>query len=71
MDILWVIVMKSVWAGTPAKNAADWKFFDNIRGVTMFLSYVNILLKIGAIVLLALIYKGGKSTNSGSVTAMK
>lgn len=71
MDILWVLVMKSVWAGKPAKNVQDWKFFDNIRGFTMFLSYVNILLKVGAIVLLAIIYRGAKETNSGSVTAMK
>ena len=71
MDILWVLVMKSVWAGKPAKNVQDWKFFDNIRGFTMFLSYVNILLKVGAIVLLAIIYRGAKATNGGSVTAMK
>jgi hypothetical protein len=71
MDILWVLVMKSVWAGKPAKNVQDWKFFDNIRGVTMFLSYVNILIKVGAIVLLAIIFRGAKSTNSGSVTTMK
>jgi len=71
MDILWVLVMKSVWAGKPAKNVQDWKFFDNIRGFTMFLSYVNILLKVGAIVLLAIIYRGAKATNAGSVTAMK
>ena len=71
MDILWVLVMKSVWAGKPAKNVQDWKFFDNIRGLTMFLSYINIFIKVGAIVLLAIIYRGAKSTNTGSVTAMK
>ena len=66
-----MLVMKSVWAGKPAKNAQDWKFFDNIRGVTMFLSYINILIKVGAIVLLAIIFRGAKSTNTGSVMAMK
>ena len=37
----------------------------------MFLSYINILIKIGAIVLLAIIFRGAKSTNTGSVMAMK
>ena len=71
MDILWVLVMKSVWAGKPAKNVQDWKFFDNIRGLTMFLSYVNILIKVGAIVMLALINRASNLNSSGSITVMK
>ena len=45
MDILWIITMKSVWAGKPAKNATAWAAFDNIRSLTLFFSFVNIVLK--------------------------
>jgi hypothetical protein len=71
MDILWVLVMKSVWAGKPAKNVQDWKFFDNIRGLTMFLSYVNIFLKVGAILVLGYIYRAARQIGNGGSVAMK
>ena len=71
MDILWVLVMKSVWAGKPAKNVQDWKFFDNIRGLTMFLSYVNIFLKVGAILVLGYIYRAARAISNGGNVAMK
>jgi hypothetical protein len=71
MDILWVLVMKSVWAGKPAKNVQDWKFFDNIRGLTMFLSYVNIFLKVGAILVLGFIYRAARQISTGANVAMK
>jgi len=71
MDILWVLVMKSVWAGKPAKNVQDWKFFDNIRGLTMFLSYVNIFLKVGAILVLGYIYRAARQISTGANIAMK
>lgn len=68
MDILWIIVMKSVWAGKPAKNVENWRFFDNIRGITMFLSYVNIAIKVSAVLLLVYIFRASKT--SQPVSAM-
>lgn len=69
MDILWIVVMKSVWAGKPAKNVQDWKFFDNVRGLTMFLSYINIFIKVGAVLVLFYIFRAAKA--NAPVTAMK
>ena len=54
-----MITMKSVWAGKPAKNAATWKAFDNIRSFVMFLSLVNVVLKGVAVFFLSMIYKAG------------
>jgi len=45
MDGLWIFVMKSIWEGKPAKNANAWKAFDNIRTITLILSFVNMVLK--------------------------
>ena len=69
MDILWIVVMKSVWAGKPAKNVQDWKLFDNVRGFTMFLSYINILIKVGAVAVLFYINRAAKA--NAPVAAMK
>ena len=49
MDVLWIVVMRSVWDGKPSKNATSWKAFDNIRSLTILLSVVNICLKGAAI----------------------
>merc|ERR1712166_499320 len=53
LDILWIITMRSVWSGKPSKNASAWKAFDFIRGFTLFLSFVNIILKGVAMAFLA------------------
>ena len=45
MDILWIVTMRNVWASKPLKNASSWGAFDNIRGLTILLSVVNIALK--------------------------
>ena len=58
LDILWILTMRSVWNGKPAKNSAAWKSFNNIRGLVIFLSFVNVLLKGGAVFFLAMISKG-------------
>ena len=63
MDVLWIFVMRDVWSGKPAKNANAWKAFDNIRNVTLFLSFVNAVLKVIAVVLLIPIQRGGKVQN--------
>ena len=63
MDILWIFVMRDVWSGKPLKNANAWKAFDNIRSVTLFLSFVNVVLKIIAVVFLIPIMRGGKVMN--------
>ena len=60
MDILWIFVMRSVWDGKPLKNANAWKAFENIRSITLFLSFVNMVLKGVALVFLIPIMRGGK-----------
>ena len=45
LDLLWFFTMRSVWNGKPAKNATEWKAFNNVRGVVLFLSFVNIAIK--------------------------
>ena len=60
MDILWIFVMRSVWDGKPLKNANAWKAFENIRSITLFLSFVNCVLKSVAIFFLVPIMRGGK-----------
>ena len=63
MDVLWILVMRSVWDGKPLKNANAWKAFENIRTITMFLSSVNIVLKAIAVFFLFPIMRGGKVMN--------
>ena len=58
MDVLWILVMRSVWDGKPSKNATSWKAFDNVRSLTIFLSFVNICLKAAAIFFLVPIQRG-------------
>lgn len=67
MDILWIVVMRSVWSGKPAKNVENWKFFSNIRGITLFLSTINILLKIAATGFCALIHRGTKTAGTSAM----
>jgi hypothetical protein len=65
MDMLWCITMQSVWSGKPSKNAAAWSGFDHIRSFTLFLSAVNIVLKVVACLFLVPIYRGSKKSTSG------
>ena len=60
MDILWIMVMKEVWDGKPLKNANAWKAFENIRSITLFLSFINLVLKGISIVFLVPIMRGGR-----------
>ena len=60
MDVLWIFVMRDVWSGKPMKNANSWKAFENIRSITLFLSFVNLVLKLIACVFLMPIMRGGK-----------
>ena len=60
MDILWIFVMREVWSGKPLKNANAWKAFENIRSITLLLSFVNLVLKAIAIVFLIPIMRGGR-----------
>ena len=57
LDIRWILTMRSVWAGKPAKNANQWKAFSNIRGIVIFLSFVNVAIKGAAVSLLFYINK--------------
>ena len=60
MDILWIFVMRDVWSSKPLKNANAWKAFENIRSITLFLSFGNLVLKSIAIFFLIPIMRGGK-----------
>ena len=60
MDVLWILVMRDVWAGKPLKNANAWKAFENIRSITLFLSFVNIVLKAIAVMFLIPIMRGNR-----------
>ena len=60
LDILWILTMRSVWAGKPAKNANQWKAFSNIRGIVIFLSFVNVAIKGAAVSLLFYINKANQ-----------
>ena len=60
LDILWILTMRSVWAGKPAKNANQWKAFSNIRGIVIFLSFVNVVIKGAAVSLLFYINKANQ-----------
>jgi hypothetical protein len=60
MDFLWVFVMREIWSGKPLKNANAWKAFENIRSITLFLSFINMVLKAIAIVFLVPIVRGSK-----------
>ena len=67
MDVLWILVMRSVWDGKPAKNANAWKAFENIRTITLFLSAVNIVLKaIAVFFLFPIMGRGIMKPNLGS-----
>ena len=66
MDVLWILVMRSVWDGKPSKNATSWKAFDNIRSLTILLSVVNICLKGAAIFFLIPISRGVKGQKANA-----
>ena len=66
MDVLWILVMRSVWDGKPSKNATSWKAFDNIRSLTILLSVVNICLKGAAIFFLIPIQRGQKGQKANA-----
>ena len=66
MDVLWILVMRSVWDGKPSKNATSWKAFDNIRSLTILLSVVNICLKGAAIFFLIPISRGNKGQKANA-----
>ena len=62
MDVLWIVIMRSVWDGKPTKNATSWKAFDNIRTLTIILSLVNVALKAGAVFFLIPIHRAGRGS---------
>ena len=72
MDILWILTMRSVWSTKPIKNANSWAAFDNIRGLTLFLSFVNVVLKVLAVMFLLRIYNGssGKRLQAPSMASV-
>ena len=67
LDVLWILTMRSIWSGKPVKSATGWNAFSNIRGVTIFLSLVNVGLKGFAVGMLSFIKKSYSQTNKGSV----
>ena len=45
-DIIYCITMGNVWAGKPLHNEKTWKAFDNIRTITLILSWLNIIIRV-------------------------
>ena len=46
MDVLWALTMRNVWANTSAsKVKSQWAIFDHLRSITLFFSYINIVIK--------------------------
>ena len=52
--------MESVWAGRPAKNPKGWLNFKRIRSFVIALSWVEVVMKLLAVVLVGFIYHGAK-----------
>ena len=65
MDILWCLTMARVWDGKPPKNAASWAGFDHARSITLYMSYLNIILKGVACFFLFNVYRGSKFSAAG------
>lgn len=57
MDILWCLTMSHIWEGQPAKNPANWIAFAKIRKITLFLSWINVLIKSAACGILFFVMK--------------
>ena len=67
LDVLWILTMRSIWSGKPTKNATQWKAFNNVRGVTIFLSFVNVAIKGFAVFMLGMIKSAHNQTMSKNV----
>jgi hypothetical protein len=44
--------MGSVWSGKPVHNEKIWKSFDFIRSLTLWLSWLNVFIRGGAVFML-------------------
>jgi len=44
--------MGSVWSGKPVHNEKIWKSFDFIRSLTLWLSWLNVIIRGGAVFML-------------------
>ena len=60
VDIVYCYIMSGVWGGKPVHHEKVWKAFDNIRTITLWLSYINIAIRVVAILLLSMIMKPDK-----------
>ena len=45
MDVLWCMTMRNVWASKPFKNASSVGWFDYLRTITLYTSWVNVGIK--------------------------
>ena len=46
MDVLWCMTMRNVWASKPFKNSSSVGWFDYLRTLTLFTSWVNVAVKV-------------------------
>ena len=46
MDVLWCMTMRNVWASNPFKNASSVGWFDYLRTITLYTSWVNVGIKV-------------------------
>ena len=45
MDVLWCMTMRNIWASKPFKNASSVGWFDYLRTITLFTSWINVAVK--------------------------
>lgn len=49
--------MSTVWGGVPQHFVAEWESYSGMRSFVLFLSVINLLVKIGAIGGLGMLFK--------------
>ena len=47
LDVLWCLTMRNVWASKTWNNHTTFAVFDYLRQITLFFSYVNVIIKVG------------------------
>ena len=58
-DLVWVFTMGSVWHGKPTHDKIIWEGFSGLHTFIITLSVINIIIRIIAIIFLALIFTQG------------
>mmetsp|Transcript_17389 Transcript_17389/g.31383 ORF Transcript_17389/g.31383 Transcript_17389/m.31383 type:complete len:152 (+) Transcript_17389:1648-2103(+) len=57
IDFIWIVTMSSVWGGVPQHFVAEWESYSGMRSFVLFLSVINLLVKVAAIGGLGMLFK--------------